>query len=108
MKVLVVEPNREPYVLEIDNTLEEMQKLVGGYIQAVYPFVEEIALICNEEGKLMNLPFNRLLTDTETNLPYDFVCGTFFLCACPSESEDFEGLNDEQIKRYIKLYSMDP
>ena len=38
MKVLVVEPMKCPYVLEIDGSLASMQKLVGGTIQAVYPF----------------------------------------------------------------------
>ena len=51
MKVLVVEPNRVPYMAEIKNSLDEMQKIVGGLIQAVYPFDSPVALICNDEGK---------------------------------------------------------
>lgn len=38
-----------------------------------------MALICNDEGKLLGLPANRALRDSEGNL-YDIVCGTFFLC----------------------------
>ena len=36
--VLVVEPQKNPYIKEIDNTLKSLQCEVGGYIQAVYPF----------------------------------------------------------------------
>ena len=35
MKILIVEPMKEPYEKEIQGTLEEMQAIVGGYIQAV-------------------------------------------------------------------------
>lgn len=47
MKVLVVRPMEMPEVQEIDHTLSAMQKLVGGTIQAVYPFDEPVALVCN-------------------------------------------------------------
>ena len=50
MKVLVVEPMKKCYTKEI-NGLEEMQALVGGYIQAIYPFPDKAAVVCNEEGK---------------------------------------------------------
>lgn len=76
MKVLVVEPMKECYTKEI-NGLEEMQALVGGYIQAIYPFPDKAAVVCNEEGKNLGLPFNRPLLD-ENDLPYDIICGTFF------------------------------
>ena len=62
MKILVVEPLAAPYEKEIEGGLESMQAVVGGYIQAIYPFEDdELALICNEEGKLLGLPFNRAL-----------------------------------------------
>ncbi|MDR3766771.1 MAG: DUF3846 domain-containing protein [Butyricicoccus sp.] len=61
MKILVVEPNKAPYGTDIPPTLENMQVLVGGLIQAVYPFEEPIALVCNDEGKLLGLPLNRVL-----------------------------------------------
>lgn len=102
MKVLVVEPMKPCEVREIDGSLETMQAIVGGYIQAVYPFpFDEIALICNEKAKLMGLPYNRPLTDNH-GLPYDIICGTFFLAG--QGGEDFVSLTDEQIGRYKDLY----
>ena len=95
MQVVIVEPRKEPMVQNIGNDLKAMQEIVGGTIQAVYPFEEPIALICNEEGKLLGLPLNRALRD-ETGAVYDIVAGTFFLCAAPADSEHFESLTEEQ------------
>lgn len=49
MNVVIVEPGRVPYEAEL-NGLEEMQKAVGGLIQAIYPYEEPVAIVCNEEG----------------------------------------------------------
>ena len=103
MKVLMIEPNRAPRPCTIDDTLEAMQHIVGGPIQAVYPFEEPVALVCNEEAKLDGLPPTRALRDEDGNV-YDIVCGTFFLCAAPPDSESFESLTEEQIDRYTRLF----
>lgn len=78
MRILKIEPERHPERADIPDTLEAMQEVVGGYVQAVYPFEEPVALICNEEGKLNGLPLNRALWDEDGNL-YDIISGTFFL-----------------------------
>ena len=58
MNVLVVEPGRAPYEKEVHG-LTEMQAVVGGSIQAIYPYQEPVAIVCNEEGLLLGLPFHR-------------------------------------------------
>ena len=103
MRVLVVEPERRPEVKEIDDSLKEMQGIVGGYIQALYPFEEPVALVCNDEGKLMDLPANRGLRD-ENGQMYDIIFGTFFLCGAPADSDHFTSLTPEQIERYQKRF----
>ena len=50
--VLVVEPEKKPYVKDIDSGLASLQKELGGYIQDVYPFEETVAIICDEEANL--------------------------------------------------------
>ena len=101
LRVVLVEPGKVARVAEIDGSLEGMQKTVGGYIQAVYPFEETVCLVCNEEGKLQGLPLNRALRD-EDNSVYDIVAGTFFVCDC--STENFKSLNEEQLKRYTEKY----
>ena len=103
MRVLVVEPERRPEVWEINDFLKERQGIVGGYIQALYPFEESVALVCNDEGKLMNLPANRGLRD-ENGQMYDIVFGTFFLCGAPPDSDHFTSLTTEQIKQYEERF----
>ena len=105
MQVVVVEPKKKPMVQDINAGLESMQKIVGGSIEAVYPFDEPVALICNEEGKLMNLPLNRALRNDAGEV-YDIVSGTFFLCAAPPDSDRFTSLTDEQVKTYMEWFDM--
>lgn len=105
MQVVVVEQKKKPVVQDIDTGLESMQRIVGGSIQAIYPFDEPVALICNEEGKLLNLPLNRVLRDDEGNV-YDIISGTFFVCAAPPDSDRFEGLTDQQVKTYLERFAV--
>ena len=105
MRVIIVEPKKKPVVQDISSGLESMQKIVGGPIEAVYPFDEPVALICNEEGKLLTLPLNRALRDDEGNV-YDIISGTFFLCAAPPNSDHFAGLTDQQVKTHMERFAM--
>ena len=103
MTVLLIEPGKTPRHMEIDGSLAGMQQVVGGYIQAIYPFEDPVALICNEEGKLLELPFNRALRDEDGDI-YDIVFGTFFLCSAPPDSDSFKDLSDELIEKYSQQF----
>ena len=83
MRVLVVEPEQRPEVREIDDSLATMQKIVGGYIQPIH-LDDSVVLVCNEEGKLMDMPANRGLRNKDGQM-YDIVFGTFFLCGFPAD-----------------------
>ena len=98
MKVVLVEPGKEARLAEIGEDLRSMQKTVGGLIQAVYPYEDAVALICNDEGKLMGLPFNRALRDEDGQI-YDMVAGTFFVCGLTEDN--FCGLTEQQAEKYL-------
>ena len=51
IQVVLCEPGKEARIATISNTLPSLQQIVGGYIEAVYPFDDPVAIICNEEGK---------------------------------------------------------
>lgn len=97
MNVLVVEPGYYPYEKEV-NGLHEMQKLVGGLIQAIYPFQEEVALVCNENGINLGLEFNRAIPERS----YGGIFGTFFMCGLGVE--DFVSLTPEQVRTYTERF----
>lgn len=59
IKVLLVEPEKYPKEIVIDDSLEAMQEVVGGDIEEYMPFDDDVAIICNEEGKMRGLPLNR-------------------------------------------------
>ena len=101
IKVLIIEPEKAAYEAEIGDSLADMQKVVGGLIQAVYPYEEPVALICNEEGKMEGLPLNRALYDEAGNI-YDIVAGTFFICGLGEEN--FASLSPEHMEKFKKEF----
>lgn len=91
IKVIMVEPMKEPYSVEVENNLEELQKAVGGYIETVY-LEDDVVLVCNEEGKLNRLPGNRSLGN-------DIIAGTFLVAGSNDEGE-FVSLTEDKIWQY--------
>ena len=61
IKILVVEPMKPCEVLELPDTLDAMRQIVGGDIEAVTSLRDASAIVCNENGKLLDLPHNRPL-----------------------------------------------
>lgn len=101
LHVLIVEPLKAPYPADIPHTLSSMQDVVGGTIQAVYPFDDAVAVVCNDDGKLIGLQPNRILRD-EYGSPYDYLAGTFFVCGLGDE--DFASLPPDMEKKYRELF----
>lgn len=96
IKILIVEPTLDPYVKEIENTLEKKQKIVGGLIEFV-ELEDDIDLICNEKGKIYNLPMNRIIKN-------DIICGTFIIAG--QKNGESISLKDEQIKKYKSYFKL--
>ena len=90
LSVLKIAPGQYPQQVEIDNNLKALQEAVGGTIAAVYPFADPVAIICNDDGKLMGLPLNRALRD-ENGEMYDAIAGDFLVVGLGEE--DFASLN---------------
>lgn len=63
LSVLQIAPGQYPEQVEIDNDLKALQQAVGGSIGATYPFDDPVAIVYNDDGKLMGLPLNRALRD---------------------------------------------
>jgi hypothetical protein len=89
MRVIVYEPGKSPKEADIANELRALQKVVGGYIETVR-LPHQLVLVCNEEGLLNNLPYNRTVQGHR-------IVGTFFVCR--DGGEDFTGLRDRDLER---------
>lgn len=101
INVLVVEPEKKPYAKEISSGLSSLQHEVGGYIQAVYPYEEPVAIICDEEAKLTGKQLNRALRDEDGKI-YDVVAGTFLIVELGEE--DFTSLTPEHMKQFKEKF----
>ena len=101
LTVLKSAPGQHPQQVEIDNNLKALQEAVGGTIAAVYPFADPVAIICNDDGKLIGLPLNRALRD-ENGQMYDAVAGTFLVVGLGEE--DFASLTPEMAQKYEQLF----
>lgn len=98
LRIMVVEPDKEPYEKVIDHSLAAIQKIVGGYIETTRDsLLPKMLLVVNEEGKLKGLPMNRC-TGT------DIICGTFFVCG--NGKDDFKNLTSEQIEEVKLVYGL--
>lgn len=97
MTVLMVEPGKVPYAKEIEPGLRSLQEQVGGFIEAVYPYEDLVALICNEEGKLMGMELNRALRDENGHI-YDIMAGPFMVVGLGEE--DFTSLPDDLLQKF--------
>ena len=101
--VLVVEPHQKPYIKEIIPELNVLQNEVDGYIQAIYPWEEPVALICDDEAKLKGKQLNRALRDEDGQI-YDVVAGTFLIVGL--SDDDFDSLDADFVHQFTKKFEV--
>ena len=99
--VLEIEPGKEPKTVAIYEDLHSLQDEVGGLIECVYPWDDAAGIIVNEEGKLMGLPLNRALRDSDGDI-YDVVAGTMLVVGLTEDN--FGSLAPEQIEKYSDMF----
>lgn len=97
MTVLLVEPNKYPEVKEIGTDLDSLQQAVGGNIEVIYPFEDNVGLVVNEEGKINGMPLNRAVRDDAGEV-MDIIAGSFLVVGLTEDS--FGSLTQEQIGKF--------
>ena len=103
IKVLLVRPRKYPRLVEIENSLESMQKIVGGMIEEYMPFEDEVAIIRNEDGRARELPFNRAIYDDNGKV-VDVIVGDFFIVSAPLDSDKFKSLPQDLAEKYQEKF----
>lgn len=104
IKVIYVEPGKEARIVEMENTLEEMQAKVGGLSEPCFYFDDSVVIVCNDEGWLLNMPPNRAVYSEHTGEMVSVIAGSFFICYAPAESEHFHSLPDDLMKKYQRMF----
>lgn len=112
LRVILCKPSERAKVTEIGEDLKSMQDAVGGMIEEYMPFydendprVENVAIICDDEGKMKQKELNRAIRDEKGNIQ-DVIAGPFFICYAPVESEKFESLPKDLEDRFREKYDM--
>ena len=103
INVIYVEPGKEARTIEMKDELSEMQNLVGGLIEEYMPFEDEVAIICNDEGKINGMPLNRGIADDNGKL-MDIIAGPFFIAYAPVESEKYLSMPKDLEEKYTEKF----
>lgn len=98
MKVIIKKVGKAPEIVEIENTLEAMQKVVGGYIELV-PVRTGCVMICNEEGRMTGLPYN-------FTLGTNHIVGDVFFTK-PNGAE-FTDLDERDVEMILHFFDRTP
>ena len=114
LRVILLKPGELAEIVEIDDNLESMQRLVEGNIEEYMPFedasdprIGDCAVVCNEEGKMRGMELNRGISDQNGRLQ-DIIAGPFFICYAPVESEKFMSMPpdlEEKMRKKFQLCS---
>ncbi len=99
---IIAEPGREARVEKVEScSLEALQKLVGGYIEFFYPFDDNIAILCNEEGKINGMAPNRMVKGPNGE-QIDIVFGPFAIFG--DGGDPLISLTEEQQQKYLEMF----
>ena len=101
IQVILCEPGKTARITTIKNDLPSLQKMVGGHIEAIYPFEDPVAIVCNEEGKLEHLDLNRAIRN-ESGEICDIIAGPFLITGLGTE--DFASLSKEHQEKYLQMF----
>ena len=104
IEVLIVEPEKEPRLEKISDDLKSMQAIVGGWIEPSHPFMDEVVIVCNEFGKVNELPYNRVIISDYSGEVEDIIRGTFFIAYSPEDAENFQSLPKDLADKYMEKF----
>lgn len=99
IRVILVEPDKEPYVREISNSLNSFQNIVGGLIEYIN-LENNVDIICNDEGKMMGFDFNRIIKN-------DVIAGNFIIAGVNLKTGNIISIPKNKIENYLEMFSLE-
>ena len=98
MKILIIEPNKQPYTEKIWNDLESLRKKIGQEIEVIE--YNKVLIVYNARGLADNIPVNRYIDELA-------IRGTFVITGNNTKELDFESLKEEEIEKYTEMFTLD-
>lgn len=98
MKILIIEPNKQPYTEKIWNDLESLRKKIGQEIEVIE--YNKVLIVYNTRGLADNIPVNRCIDELA-------IRGTFVITGNNTKELDFESLKEEEIEKYTEMFTLD-
>lgn len=95
IRVLKIEPHKEPQVIHIKNSLESLQKEVDGYLEIVV-LSPTAMMVFNEEGKIIGLEGNRRFNN-------DVIVGNIIIAGI-DDNRDTCSLSNAELKTYMERF----
>lgn len=110
VRAILVKAHVDPKEIVIPNDYRFWQKLVGGLVQCIYPFDDSVAVICNDEGKLLHMEPNRNILGADDRV-LDTINGDFLIFNYGELEDDTDGefidMTDKQVAKYLDYYSQE-
>lgn len=70
--VLLIQPGKEPELVQMENTAEGLYELVGGYVEQHRVFGDGVVILCDEDAKRLQLPYNRTIYAPPKEIPMSY------------------------------------
>lgn len=97
MRVLIANPGEPAQVADLDPGLESLQAVVGGWIE-LWAVDGAANFLCNDEGRIMGLPFNRDVTLSDGTVWN--IYGPILVTGCREDDGRFDSLPEEDLARW--------
>lgn len=104
IKVLLVEPFDKPKIITIENNYQAISEIICGDVDEYMPFEDNVALLCNADGKRLFLSASHTVTDIETGKT-ELIYGGFIIIGASKFDTEYHSLDDNLIDKYMDLFS---
>lgn len=104
IRIVKVEPLKHPEVLEIEDSLENLQDIVDGFIE-IHRIDDKAVILCNEDARLKGMLPNRQIYLPEPHSKNEMFFGTLAIVKSYEGEEDFTSFTLEEAKSYSAEYA---
>lgn len=105
IKAILVKTNSKPEIIEFNHSLKTMQELVGGNIEMIQLYDDDVDIVINEEGKLLKLGLNKFIVHNGNII--DALVGDILIVGVNNKNGSTISIPKEKIPFYMELFNRD-